>query len=271
MSKYLLLSDVDGTILPYGTPKLTERCHQAFVSALEAGHVAGLCTGRSRAQVPPFFDFDERCYASGVYTNGLSIYHQGELVKSWLISAEEIDALQAEIAKVPHAGLLYFEGGTDPLLIEGDQEDMAHYSTRYYKMAKPAANPHKAGEKINVFVDADAAGCARVAEILAPALPTLAFDVPQDGFLNVMPKGVNKGSSALWLADYLGIEHQNIVVFGDADNDLSMLNAVENGVAVAGATKNAKAAARWHIGECVDDAVPAAIEALAAGEFPFTE
>ena len=61
-----------------------------------------------------------------------------------------------------------------------------------------------------------------------------------------------------------------VVVFGDADNDLPMFAAVENPVAVAGATPEAAEAARWHIGACEDDAVAAAIEALAAGEWPFT-
>ena len=36
------------------------------------------------------------------------------------------------------------------------------------------------------------------------------------------------------------------------------------------AQTEAAEAARWHIGACEDDAVAASIEALAAGEWPFT-
>jgi hydroxymethylpyrimidine pyrophosphatase-like HAD family hydrolase len=48
-----------------------------------------------------------------------------------------------------------------------------------------------------------------------------------------------------------------------------MFEAVPNSVAVANATDEAAAAARWHIGRCEDDAVALAIEALVAGEWPF--
>ena len=60
------------------------------------------------------------------------------------------------------------------------------------------------------------------------------------------------------------------MVFGDAGNDLPLFSAVPNSVAVANAQPEAAAAARWHIGRCEDDAVAAAIEALAAGEWPFS-
>ena len=86
-----------------------------------------------------------------------------------------------------------------------------------------------------------------------------------------MPSGWNKGAAVLWLADYLGVASQDVFVFGDAENDLSMLRAVENSVAVANATPEAAAAARWHIGACEDFAVADAVEALASGGFPFTE
>ena len=59
-------------------------------------------------------------------------------------------------------------------------------------------------------------------------------------------------------------------MFGDAGNDLAMFEVVGHPVAVAGATPEAAAAARWHIGRCEDDAVAQAIEALAAGDWPFT-
>jgi hydroxymethylpyrimidine pyrophosphatase-like HAD family hydrolase len=48
-----------------------------------------------------------------------------------------------------------------------------------------------------------------------------------------------------------------------------MLAHTPNGVAVEGSAPDAAAAARWHIGRCEDEAVAAAIEALAAGEWPF--
>ena len=50
-----------------------------------------------------------------------------------------------------------------------------------------------------------------------------------------------------------------------------MFRAVTHSAAVAGATPEAAAEARYHIGACEDDAVAAAVEALVAGEWPFTD
>ena len=99
----------------------------------------------------------------------------------------------------------------------------------------------------------------------------LDFDYPQPGFTNVMRAGWNKATGILALARELGIGVDEVVVFGDAGNDLSMFEAIPNSVAVANATPEAAAAARWHIGPSSKEAVADAIEALAAGEWPFSE
>lgn len=75
-----------------------------------------------------------------------------------------------------------------------------------------------------------------LARLLSHELPELDFDVPQTGFTNIMPKGWNKGAAALYLRDYLGVAPEDVFVFGDAENDLAMLEAVENSVAVSNAT-----------------------------------
>ena len=63
-----------------------------------------------------------------------------------------------------------------------------------------------------------------------------------------------------------------VVVFGDSENDLPMLQAVENSVAVANASAAARGAARWHVGDVADDAVAEALlqiaDAAAAGATP---
>ncbi|MFI3283574.1 MAG: HAD family hydrolase [Erysipelotrichaceae bacterium] len=57
------------------------------------------------------------------------------------------------------------------------------------------------------------------------------------------PLGINKGSTILKLADRLGIHKDEIVVFGDGENDLTMFNAVKYPVAMGNAMENVKKAA----------------------------
>jgi len=74
------------------------------------------------------------------------------------------------------------------------------------------------------------------------------------------------------MAAALGIGLVEVAVFGDADNDLSMLQAVPNSVAVANASEAAAAAARWHIGDAQEQSVAHAMaeiaESTAHGEMP---
>ena len=51
-------------------------------------------------------------------------------------------------------------------------------------------------------------------------------------YLDFLPRGVNKGSSLQALADWLGLDNDQVLTAGDTLNDLSMLNGVFKGVCV---------------------------------------
>lgn len=123
--------------------------------------------------------------------------------------------------------------------------------------------------KANVFTGAGERAAAALVARLNAEVTALDVDRAMPTYSNIMPRGWNKGTAVAWMAERLGVGLDEVVVFGDADNDLPMFSAVPNSVAVSGATGEAANAARWHIGACEDDAVAAAIEGLAAGEWPF--
>jgi len=64
-----------------------------------------------------------------------------------------------------------------------------------------------------------------------------------DTFVELVPKGIDKGASLSLLAEKLNIHPDQIIAFGDESNDISMLRFVGMGVAVVNATQPAKAAA----------------------------
>ena len=87
---------------------------------------------------------------------------------------------------------------------------------------------------------------------------------PSANWTDVLPKGLNKGSALSLLLDELGISSDEVVVCGDADNDLAILSRVENSVAVANAMPAVKEATKWHIGSAEDDAMAGLLEHIAA-------
>ena len=59
----------------------------------------------------------------------------------------------------------------------------------------------------------------------------------------VTKNGADKGAGLLWLADHLGVPVEETVAFGDSSNDIAMLKAAGDGVAVANARPECLAAA----------------------------
>jgi hydroxymethylpyrimidine pyrophosphatase-like HAD family hydrolase len=77
--------------------------------------------------------------------------------------------------------------------------------------------------------------------------------------------GVSKGSALLWLCGHLGIRPSDAVAFGDEANDVSLLAAAGDGVAMANAIPQARAVAN-HTAPSNDDAgVASYVMALLGG------
>ncbi|MBQ9004748.1 MAG: HAD family hydrolase [Atopobiaceae bacterium] len=70
-----------------------------------------------------------------------------------------------------------------------------------------------------------------------------------------MASGTSKGSALEWICDTMGCESSDSVAFGDSANDIPMLVAAGDGVAVGNAGPDVKAAANHVCGSC-DDAGP---------------
>ena len=245
----LILSDIDGTILPFGQRVVSQRVIDAFHAALRAGIHVGPASGRGISHVVPSFGGDEACVATALGTNGMQVYLDGQLI--------------------PGTGAIVFDEGT-PLLVAGTREDLALSFPVYAEQAVDAKGiPTFPIVKMNVFCTGDLADTQRLFELVSREVPELDFNVPLARFLNITPPGYSKASGIDILCEALGIGIDQVVTFGDGGNDLEMIAHVPNGVAVAGAIDQIQEAAHWHIGRCEDEAVPAAIEALAAGEWPF--
>ncbi|MDO5047000.1 MAG: Cof-type HAD-IIB family hydrolase [Anaerococcus sp.] len=62
-------------------------------------------------------------------------------------------------------------------------------------------------------------------------------------FLDIMPKGINKGRSLLEIADYYGIDHRDTLAFGDEVNDEDMIKMAGVGIAMGNANEKIKSLA----------------------------
>ncbi len=64
--------------------------------------------------------------------------------------------------------------------------------------------------------------------------------ISSNQYLEINPKGVNKGEAVKWLCQYLNVKKENTMAIGDSYNDTSMIENVGFGCAVAGANEGLK-------------------------------
>ena len=112
----------------------------------------------------------------------------------------------------------------------------------------------------------------RCRQIVAEAAPDMRIASPISGWFDIMPQGVSKAAGLDVLLDALGITADEVVAFGDAENDLEILRKVRHSVAVANATDEVKATANYHIGaadeEGMADALLEVARAARDGDMP---
>ncbi|MDQ0203975.1 Cof-type HAD-IIB family hydrolase [Pectinatus haikarae] len=86
--------------------------------------------------------------------------------------------------------------------------------------------------------------------------------------IDVTPPDINKAVGLKYLADYLGIAKEDILVFGDGDNDIAMLEYAGISIATANAIPAAKKAASFITDDCNNDGVAKGISKVLSAAFP---
>jgi hypothetical protein len=84
--------------------------------------------------------------------------------------------------------------------------------------------------------------------------------------VEILPKGISKATAVKSLADSLGVRMDQVMAFGDYDNDAPMLSAAGLGIAVENASAAAKAAADLVIGSCEENAPAKFLKSLIDAE-----
>ena len=268
----LVLSDMDNTIVPLGVGRVSDRMRAAVHACLDAGVRFAPATGRDPDGLERFFCGDAACYATMLASNSKVITLDGRLVREVFLDIADVRRTCELLEPEPDVFCLFRVGETDYAYGSSDVDygDLADIfgpdvhvtdelpSGNVIALTVAHAISPERQEEVRAMVEGACPGL----ECLAPAL----------GVFDVMPRGWNKASGMRVLMDEMGITANEVCVFGDSENDLPLLRACPNSVAVANAIPVASAAARYHIGACADDAVADALldiaAAAATGEMP---
>ncbi len=261
----LVLSDMDNTLVPFGRERVSQRTIDAIHACQEQGIDFAPTTGRDRAELAGFFGGDRSCYNTAVCVNGQKVYYLRSLVFEHSLDNEPLRRAANYVGKLPHCAFVTYrsDGLGDWVGITreemGSMYDRAFMAGGMYHKELPVYPVAKAG----VICMGDQADIDRLRLVLETAVPEFVFPNTVDNWMDVSIRGWTKLEGVKALMKTLGLSPDEVCAFGDADNDLTMLEYIPNSCAMANANDNAKAAARWQVGASADDGVAIALEQIA--------
>ena len=262
--------DLDGTLLT-SEKRVSERTRKAMEDAIAQGVVLVPATGRPLSGVPKeLLEFPGIRYV--VTANGarvLDIVDEKTMTEE-LLSREKCGRILTIFEKYDTYREIYYDGvgyaDREKLLnIERYQEDPA--------MQKYFSETRKPVESTREMFDAKDQGMDKIQALFVHQeekfkaireITEEVGDVEVTGALSnnieVNAKDIHKGKALLKLGELLGIKREEMMAFGDGNNDLKMLESVGTGVAMANGVPEVLAAADLVAESHDDDGVAKIIE-----------
>ena len=270
----LIATDMDGTLLT-DEPLILPETADVLRRAAERGIVLSLASGRLPDDAS-FFAVDAKLPMHVIALNGAVTLVQplGDVQEAHHLSLPTVRRIMARLdeAQAQYAVFGVHEVvASDEMPLSRAQMVIGTFLNR--------AGGRTAFRNQNQGIDAVVQDCVKVV-VFSRNLPLLdelrAFvlaecldaDVTSSWWDNIeiVPQSASKGNAIRSLAASLNIPMDEVMVFGDGDNDLSMLQAAGVSVAMGNANERVKAAARFETLPNDQYGVAAAIRAIVFGE-----
>ena len=271
-----LAIDLDGTLLSPGAV-LTERTSNAIKGCMARGIKIIIATGRPVEGVEQF--------RSALGAEGPMIYFNGAVVADMpegkILKTTYLDVKAAEfcVDLAREMGVycqIYIPDGNDknriPLMAERDGPERKYYNERINILSELV-------DLKEVLNRPGIKGCAKVMllaepEVLAEirphlderlgggtAMPGIAYIAQTHRtFLEIMDTKASKGRGLQFVMDHLSLKSEEVIAFGDEENDLPMFTVAGFSVAPSNAKDSVKTQADIIVGSNTDDGVAVFLE-----------
>lgn len=254
MTKKYLFFDIDGTLAAGGYEEtyVPESAMTALRKLAEAGHFLCIATGRSHGMAVEFMDVFGIKNMVSDGGNGLTL--DGELVGVEPLPQDLVEALVAECEEKGFPWGLVVDD--TPRRVCPDESFLQFTQDDYMEsLIVPGAKPsdYEGVFKVNI-------ACYEPDEQKLEGLKELPWARFHDDYLFVEPTNKSRGIRAMM--DHVGGDCKDVIVFGDALNDLSMFIPDWTCVAMGNACDEIKERADYITADVEDDGIYKACEAL---------
>jgi Cof subfamily protein (haloacid dehalogenase superfamily) len=235
----LIATDMDGTLVN-DNGNINEKIFDLIHTLNGKGIEFAAASGRFYSQLSKNFE--------KVNTDMILIAHNGALVKynnkgktlySNSIAKEEIEYV---VNLNPQLGEELFLAGENEAYIVNPSEDMLSKFASYgvpVVILKSFSEIKKPIYKITYYMS-EGVNSSITDYVKENLNDKLEFVVSGDKWLDIMNKGISKGSAIKILQEKFNINHRNTMVFGDYYNDLTMFKAAHYSYAMENAPEDVK-------------------------------
>ena len=256
--KKAIFFDIDGTLIDWahGHHDITPRVQQAIRKLQAQGHYVFIATGRPYAFLSKsILDFG---FDGFVLMNGAVVK-----IKDTILYQDPMDkhVVQELTSQFNERKIQYILQGEPYSYIHKDFHNLHSFykniniANTYLQQEYDIQNIHT--YKIEMLCpDKDS-----IAFCMSLLKDTYDYIYSEDiSFFEIYPKRNTKGSGILKVLDYLHIPLSQSYAFGDAKNDIEMLQTVGCGIAMGNASKEVKACADYICDSVQEDGVATGIE-----------
>jgi len=237
VKKKLILFDIDGTLFDNKNKKV----HSSTVEALEELHktsIIGIATGRAGFML---HSVESILHLIDYYVliNGQYIKAHNEVIYENPIDYDILKKLCNEMDKldIPYG----FEGSDDEALTRVDERVIKAFEALSLNLPPIDKDYYHKNKVYQAWVFSNNDNL----EFLERNNPYFQFIRWMDVAFDILPKTSSKGLGMKYLANYLNIDLNDVIAFGDGDNDYEMIKDAGIGIAMGNATDKVKEVADY--------------------------
>lgn len=218
----LIISDIDGTLVPEGGSFVNPEYMVVIRKLLDLGVQFAAASGRQASSIDAVFhELRDRIYYLG--DNGACIQKNGETEKESLMNRGDLLQLLEELKGIPGQRLL--------LSTKDGYYTNDHDETFYRLVFEEYKGVGKVVERIEDYVDS----CIKLSlycengargifdQIYEKWKDRLSIHVSGARWVDINDFESTKGNAVQWIQEKYGIAQEETVVFGDNYNDISMM------------------------------------------------
>ncbi len=268
----LIALDLDRTTLNK-EGRLSKRNREAIEGAIAAGIHVVIASGRAFSTLPEdVVDIKDIDYA--ITSNGAAVYDvpTGQCLHQYKLTSASVEAIMTALKDEA----VTYEAFVDGIAYAAKDyiKDPVHFGATPHAIPYIQRTRHGVSdictfirEHKNVLdsldvVVRDACDKERIWNCLENEISDVYITSSVSQLVEISYKEAGKQSGLRYVAEKLGIQPDNIMAFGDADNDIDMLQYAGCGVAVANASEKCKQAANCRTTSHDQDGVANILEKL---------